>query len=189
MTTFAAVINSAAELASLLTSYKSYQANFKQTLVSDDNNQTSSGILYMQRPGKFRWEVRQPNKQIIIANDNTLWIYDVDLAQVTKQKLDLQSANNPALLLSGDVAELIKRYEVKKIQNNEGVWYQLTPRNSQSSFVLIRMKFDKNRLVSIWVKNNLGQTTLFQFSNIQLNIPLSASLFHFKVPAGVDVLQ
>jgi len=183
--------DSATELAQLLGQYKTYKANFRQLTYYSRSQQPqkSSGRLYMERPGKFRWEINKPSQQIIIANQSTLWVYDVELEQVTKQKIDLKSSNNPAVLLSGDVNQLIQQYEVSKVQEKGTMWYQLKPRSAQPTFVLIRMRFANNQLVAIWVKNNLDQISIFQFSHIQLNKTLSASLFHFKPPPGVDVLQ
>lgn len=183
--------DSSRELAKLLAEYKTYKANFNQLTYfnSSQEPQLSSGQLYMKRPGMFRWEINKPSQQVIIANRSVLWIYDVELQQVTKEKLNGTSSNNPAILLSGDVNELIKQYDVSKVQSRGAMWYQLKPRLPQSSFVLVRMRFSDDRLITIWVKNNLNQTSVFQFSNIQLNQPLSASLFNFKPPSGVDVLQ
>ena len=37
----------------------------------------------MLRPGRFRWETSDPYQQTVIANGDTLWIYDVDLKQAS----------------------------------------------------------------------------------------------------------
>lgn len=179
------------ELAKLLGQYRTYKANFVQATYYANNlrPQKSTGRLYMQRPGKFRWEVDKPMKQTIIANGSTLWVYDVDLQQITKQGISLTQGGNPAVLLSGDVPKLIKNYTVKKVQFEKKTWYKLTPHARGSSFVLVLLRFQNNRLVSIRVQNNLNQISDFYFSNIQLNISLSPSLFNFKPPPGVDVLQ
>lgn len=182
--------NAANQLVQLLSQYKTYQANFKQLTYFDKKQpKVSLGVLYMERPGKFRWEINKPSKQIIIANKNILWVYDVELAQVTKEKINETSSNNPAILLSGDVKKLIKQYAVNKVQIHGKIWYQLKPRSSKSSFTIVRMRFSRNHLVTIWVKNNLDQVSLFRFSKVQINKPLNASLFNFKPPPGVNVLQ
>lgn len=186
---FAQSAPAANQLAKLLNNYKTYQANFRQVTYAGRQQQKSSGKFYLQRPGKFRWEISRPNQQIIIANGQTLWMYEVELQQATKEKIDMKSGRNPAVLLSGNVNKLVKQYEVTRVMIRGKIWYQLKPRSSQSSFILVRMRFSNNRLIAIWVKNNLGQTTLFQFSNIRLNKRLNASLFVFKPPPGVDVLQ
>jgi outer membrane lipoprotein-sorting protein len=51
------------------------------------------------------------------------------------------------------------------------------------------MHFSQGRLSAIQVKNNLGQTSDFYFSDIHLNASLNPHLFIFKPPKGVDVLS
>ncbi len=178
------------DLLSLLSQYKTYKAQFIQKTYWNNHQpiQVQSGFLYIQRPGKFRWEISRPSRQVIIANQSFLWIYDMDLKQVTKEKVN-QHSNNIAVLFSGHLNSLIKHYDITKINYHKNIWYQLKPRSSQASFILICMRFSKNYLVAVWVENSLGQKSSFQFSNIQLNQPLNASLFNFKPPKDVDILQ
>ena len=63
---------------------------FKQTLLDEDKNivQQSSGTLALQRPGKFAWNYIEPFEQRIIADGSELWIYDVELDQVTVKPMD-----------------------------------------------------------------------------------------------------
>ena len=37
--------------------------------------------------------------------------------------------------------------------------------------------------------NNLGESTIFSFSNIRVDPKLNADYFQLKLPAGVDVVQ
>lgn len=82
---------------------QSLQAQFKQTL-TDRNGQTveeASGTLAIRRPDRFRWDYRQPNEQLIVADGARIWLYDADLEQVTVRKLDDTLSATPAMLLSG----------------------------------------------------------------------------------------
>ena len=177
------------ELTQYLNGYKTYQADFTQmTYMGDNRPQKTSGRVMMMRPGKFRWETNRPMKQLVIANGKILWIYDVDLQQATRQKISGQGATNPAALLTGDAAKVIKRYHIKTITLSGSLWYRLTPKSKGGSFTLVQMRFQENKLVAMWVKNNLGQSSLFRFKNVKLNAPLSPKLFIFKPPHGVSVL-
>src|SRR4030095_1635293 len=75
---------------SFLQGLQSLQANFKQTL-SDRSGQiveTATGELAIRRPDRFRWDYREPNQQVIVADGARIWLYDTDLEQVTVSKLD-----------------------------------------------------------------------------------------------------
>src|ERR1700738_1559929 len=79
--------DASSSLSQSLGNYTTYEANFQQTSYGKKNHaaQKSHGKVYMMRPGKFRWETTQPYQQTVIANGNTLWIYDVDLRQASQQ--------------------------------------------------------------------------------------------------------
>ncbi|WP_280954990.1 outer-membrane lipoprotein carrier protein LolA [Paludibacterium denitrificans] len=50
--------------------------------------------------GKFRWEYNKPYEQLIVGDGKTLWIYDKELAQVTKKSLNAALGSSPAALLA-----------------------------------------------------------------------------------------
>lgn len=183
-----AMDNAAQHLQQLLTSYRTYQANFVQRTMSEDStgHRQSSGTVLLQRPGRFRWETKQPMEQLIIANGQTLWIYDKDLQQVTQQSLNRRTGTDPAALLTGNVAELIKEFSIVELG---GEVFLLKPKDRNEIFQEVRLKFADGKLVALQIKNNLGQTSQFFFSNIVINKSFDQRLFQFTPPAGVDVLK
>ena len=76
-------------------------ADFKQTLLDEDKNvvQQSRGRLAIQRPGKFAWIYNEPFEQKIIADGTELWIYDVELDQVTVKPMNSGLASAPIMIL------------------------------------------------------------------------------------------
>lgn len=173
-------------LEKLLGGYISYQANFAQTSVGGKGGgKTSYGKVYMLRPGRFRWETTKPYQQTVIANGNTLWIYDVDLAQATKQPL-AQRGFNPAQLLTEPVANMAQKFSVTQQDNG---WYMLTPKKPDRGMKAAYLQFRNSQLTGLKIVNQLNQTTQFTFSEIRVNPSLSAGLFNFKPPAGVQVLS
>ncbi len=180
------------QLAGLLSGFTTYRANFQQ-VTYDQKKQVqsrSSGSLLLMRPGHFRWEVKSPNHQILITNGKILWIYDVDLAQVSKRALQAEDSFNPARLLSGSVKDLTQQFVIKLVsQQGKTLLFQLTPRSSKSMFKSIQLQFVGAKLSKMWVTNTLGQQTLFAFNHIKLNIKIDKKLFDFKAPKGVDVIS
>ena len=83
----------------------SLKAPFEQTLLSQYGEELdkSSGMLYVQRPGKFHWAYSQPYVQYLISDGNTLWIYDEDLEQVTIRDVASIIEDSPAALLGGEL--------------------------------------------------------------------------------------
>ncbi len=62
---------------------------------------SAAGRLYLQHPGKFRWDYVKPSEQVIVADGKQIWFYDKDLAQANVRDMDTSLASTPASLLSG----------------------------------------------------------------------------------------
>src|SRR5215469_12590907 len=72
------------DLLQVLGPIHSLRADFEQTILDNRGKavQKSQGKLAIQRPGQFRWDVKRPIPQLIVANNTRIWIYDPDLEQV-----------------------------------------------------------------------------------------------------------
>jgi outer membrane lipoprotein carrier protein len=170
---------------------KSLSADFKQVLINEAGNptQTSYGVFYLQRPGKFRWDYKKPFQQEIVSNTGKVWFYDTDLEQVTVKKVDESLGSTPALLLSGDVS-LEANYTMEG-QGTDGdmQWVKLLPKSQDSSFKYVLIGLEKGTLAGMELSDNFGQLTRIYFSNVIVNAPLKQTLFEFKAPKGADVFN
>ncbi|MFI3123281.1 MAG: outer membrane lipoprotein chaperone LolA [Methylococcales bacterium] len=179
------------QLKAFLSSAKSITADFKQVLINEagDPLQTSHGLFYLQRPGKFRWDYTKPFQQQIISTSGKVWFYDTDLEQVTVKKLDESVGSTPALLLSGDVP-LEDNYNIEQ-QGSEGnmQWVKLVPKSQDSTFKYVLIGLEKGVLSGMQLNDNFGQLTRIYFSNLKVNQPVEANLFEFVAPKGVDVFS
>ncbi len=177
----------AKRLNKLLTNTKSMTANFTQTTKGATNG-TFKGSMSVQRPNNFRWETKSPSEQLIVANGSSMWIYDKDLEQATKQGVDTQVGNTPALLLSGDPSKIDKNFKITQPYENKN-YYVLYPKSEEASFKNLSVSFSGGKPVMMVLNDTLGQTTSIKFSNIKLNPSISSSQFKFNPPKGVDVIN
>jgi outer membrane lipoprotein carrier protein len=181
----------AQELAKLMAKYNTMRADFLQTVNVGGNNkaQSTSGWMALARPGKFRWEVTQPNKQLIIADGKYLWVYDADLEQATKHKLDYQHPDNPALLLTSPIDKLQNDFTVtKQAINANQTSFTLSPKKSEQMFQSIKLEFANGDLKTMKIADNLGQQSQIEFTNLQANTKLPAAIFVFKPPQATDII-
>jgi outer membrane lipoprotein carrier protein len=69
------------EVEKYLNGLATWSADFKQTI--DDGHgkvvRSAAGKLYLQKPGKFRWDYSEPSEQLILADGKQIWFYDKDL--------------------------------------------------------------------------------------------------------------
>lgn len=175
------------ELVAKLELLQSFSGDFQQTLIDDKGQllQESSGGFLLQRPGYFLWETKEPFPQRLISNLQTIWLYDPDLEQVTIREYNEDIAQTPALLLSGDLQQINQQYSIKKISDSQFV---LTPLKQQALFQDLNVQFVNNQLSNMSLKDALGQTTVFSFSNAQYGNTVSTDRFNFIPPEGTDVI-
>ncbi len=180
----------ATEVDKYLSGLSSWAADFTQTI--DDGHGTvlrsAAGRLFLQRPGKFRWDYTQPSEQLILADGKQIWFYDKDLAQANVRNMDVSFAGTPASLLSGS-GSVGTHFDVTALGENGGLqWYQLVPKHADTDFQVVRIGFDKGDLRSMFLADKLNQVTQLTFSNSKRNITLAPDLFSFVPPPGVDVI-
>ncbi len=187
---FARTEPAAQQLSGLLSNLHEFTAEFKQNTYDAQHKliQQSEGQLALLRPGNFRWETLAPMHQLLITNGKSLWIYDVDLEQVTQQQLDNQGELNPAQLLSGSLQSLESQFTLSQKNNTNTQVFKLVPKAKEAAVAWIQLQFENGQLKSMQFANELGEINDFQFSNIQKQSHLRSKEFNFKAPAGVDVL-
>ncbi len=166
-------------------------SQFNQSITDPNGNvlQQSSGIMALQRPGKFRWETQHPNPQLALADGKNIWVYDSQLQQATRQP-QIAANNSPGALLSGNVTKLSHEFTVSSLTPiaNTDQGFNLVPIDKNALFQSVQLYFNHGLLQTMRLKDNLDQTTLIQFHLVKNNIAINTALFQFSPPKGVDVV-
>ena len=163
--------------------------SFSQTVKSKKKTQTTNGTFQILRPGLFKWEYTKPYKQTIVGDGKTIWLYDVDLAQVTKSAQDQTIGDSPAAILSNKTA-LDSSYALKEDGARNGISYVLAkPKKNKAGYQYIRIGFKGDNLTAMQLKDGFGNETTISFSNLNTKPNLSRNAFKFTPPKGVDVLS
>lgn len=178
------------QLEAFLKDLTTLKADFEQTLQQEDDRAayTSSGVFYLKRPGQLRWEYTLPSEQLIVADGERIWLYDIELEQVSHRRQAAALAGTPAQLLS-DQAPVTEHFQVNDLGKEDGLnWVELLPVEKESQFIRLRLALNENSLRRMEMVDNFGQTTRFVFDNLRRNPPLDASLFTFEPPPLVDLI-
>jgi outer membrane lipoprotein carrier protein len=173
-----------------LSGLTTWSADFEQRVEGAQGTpaRKASGHLYLQKPGKFRWNYVEPNEQVVLADGKKLWFYDKDLAQANVRDLDSTLDGSPAMLLASGTA-VSAEFEITELPASMGLeWYQLKPKHGAGDFLAARVGFLKGELVRMRLADKLNQLTELAFSHAVRNQPLPADLFFFTPPPGVDVI-
>ncbi len=170
---------------------RSFEAAFGQEVLDEtmDSLDHGKGKVWIKRPGLFRWDYEPPEAQEIVGDGDRVWIYDIELEQVTVRNQQQALGRTPAILLAGS-GDLEQNYKVIDIGTQGRFdWVNLIPLDEESGFTEIRIGFEDNRLRLMELLDNLGQRTRMSFVDLKENQPISDSIFNFVPPAGVDVID
>ena len=170
---------------------KTGRAAFTQTVSAPDGakKKTSSGQFEFARPDRFRFVYRKPFEQQIVADGRKVWLYDVDLNQVSVRAMSQALGATPAALLAGDAMD--KDFELSAAPAKDGLdWVQAVPRVKEGASVQsLRIGFRAKTLAALEIVDVFGQRSLLQFSAVEANPKLADEVFRFVPPKGADVIE
>lgn len=149
----------------------------------------SSGIMALSRPGRFRWETQSPLEQVVVADSEKLWVYDIDLEQVTVKKQEKGLGGTPGLFLSGYDDTVARDFTVTEKTDGKNQIFHLKAKSAKENYQQLKLVFNGDMLTSIEFWDQLGQHTVVKLSRIKNNVKLAPKLFQFKPPKGVDVVD
>ena len=141
----------------------------------------SSGSFKLLRPFFFSWEITAPDNQLIVANAEYLWHYDIDLQTATRHPVEGNVETSPLQILGGDEAALRDQYSV--IQDTEDT-FTLTPIDSGHSFRRLAVTFAGDSISRMDIVDKLGQQVVVDFTDVDSLTPLASRDFEFIPPAG-----
>jgi len=157
----------------------------------------SSGTFEFVRPNRFRFDYVKPFAQTIVADGQTLWLYDVDLNQVTARRQAGALGSTPAALIASatDLKALNADFVLSDAPERDGMqWVLARPRTGGGQLQSIQLGFQPQAgsgaaLKVLEILDSFGQRSVLTFEHFQVNPVLPASVFDFKPPKGADVIR
>lgn len=179
-----------AQMQHFLSDVHSLKADFTQVVMDPGLRKVkqSRGTLLIKRPNRFRWDYASPNKEIIVADGERVWMYDVELQQVTVKSLSGTLAASPAVLLSGS-NDVSRNFRIQDLGSKDGMaWVGLTPKVKDTDFEDVRLGFVRGTVAVMELKDTLGNITRITFNHVVRNPTISDDKFRFTPPPGADVI-
>lgn len=180
------------QLVGKLSKIKTFSGTFVQYAVDQKGAriQESRGELKADRSGLFYWHTTEPLEQTVVSNGNEVTVYDPDLDQATIQAVGQQAQTTPAILFSGDTAKIGENFNVEiKAQVSQSVQYALKPKNKESLFERLVVRFEGDNLQELRITDALGQESTMSFIQTQINPIFPANTFEIKLPKGTDIIR
>jgi outer membrane lipoprotein carrier protein len=168
----------------------SMRAQFKQVVLDKQGRkvQEVEGTMQLERPNKFRWDYHKPYEQQIVSDGQQVFLYDVDLQQVTIRSLSKALGSSPAAMLAGgDAVE--KSFTLKNaVRKDNLTWVLALPKDKESGFDHIILGFQGDELLKMELYDSFSHVTHITFSQVERNPSLKTETFLFNTPKGVDVV-
>ena len=172
-------------------SLKSLKAQFQESYQGLGIKRSEGGTLYLEKPGRMRWEYAQPAGKLFVLDGKTAWFYSTGDPQVqripAKQLDDLRS---PLRFLLGHT-ELEKEMNALTVAP-AGSEFALTgqPKGLENRVRRITLTVTPDGAITGMEMEEMdGALTRFSFTAQQPNLALPADTFRFTPPKGVPVVD
>ena len=173
---------------------QSLKENFVESYEGTGLVRTESGVLWLKKPGKMRWEYSQPQKKVFISDGKNLYFYVSGEAQARESNLkNADDLRSPLRYLLGKTKLEKELSGIAMRQSNENAGDSIitgVPRAMRESVRSVDIEINQqNQIVRLQIFGVDGSRTEFNFSHIVENAPAADDLFRFEVPAGVELLR
>ncbi len=171
-------------------------ADFTQILEDSLNRKRQeSGHLYLKRSRMMRWEYRNPEEKLYVSDGKTFHFYVPADRQVNRSAVeDAVDERMPMMFLLGrsglrnEFSRIVKLSTKPLIAGDEVL--QLFPMKAGDIEHIVMEVSPSDFLIHrLALAYSDGSTSEFIFNNIRINTGLDSSLFDFKVPPGVKILE
>ena len=170
---------------------QSFSAKFVETIRRVGGPpQERHGTIYYRKPGQIRFDFTSPQPETLVSDGTTFYDYDPGLNQVIETPLSnvLKTPSAAAFLMGA--GNLEREFEAipgpRSAEDLENVGLIPKAGGDRIELGVDPANFD---IVTLHLKDALGNVTIFRFSDIRINVPLEKALFAFKVPAGADIVS
>jgi len=167
------------------------QGRFEQIVVSGalGSGLEERGELWIERPGRMRWDYREPEAKVALIRDDLTWFYLAEDEQLIRGRLEPGSDLLP-LLLAGE-ARLDQLFEASLNPPDDGAdrsgyRLRLVPRESSEQFVHIELTLGREdfSIREVEVLDAAGNEIRYRFLDLRRNEGLQPGLFVFEPPPG-----
>jgi outer membrane lipoprotein carrier protein len=181
---------------------KDLQADFTQktTIEGFERPMTSTGKVYIKKPGRLRWNYLDPSTEDIYVNRDDVKVYVPEHKQVLVGKLTHMAASRAPLELLQGAAKLDASFDAEpttgKARGMGGIrLVTLVPKPGEGQThgtvqkIVVEVFPQTYFIRSLSLYESSGNVSNFEFSSLQSNIGLDDELFIPKFPPDVEVVK
>ena len=165
-----------ANVENYLNNFQTVTARFKQVTLED--NKTKTGMLYISKPGKIRFDYLEPKKVTIVLNKGAIMHYDHELEEASFTKED----NFFFKLLSDKNVSL--KSDIKKVTSNGDLTQLYISKHHDNIDTNIIITFETNpmTLKEVTFESQNQDSYHLHFSDLQYDKKIDEKLFSAQDP-------
>ncbi|PYY00624.1 MAG: outer membrane lipoprotein carrier protein LolA [Acidobacteria bacterium] len=171
------------------------KAQFQENYNGAGLVRNESGQLWLQKPGRMRWQYEQPTPKLFIVDGKSAFFYVPSERQARRmpaKKLD--DFRSPIRYLLGHTKlqqEFSKlRISAESPKQHDNVVLEGVPKGMEDRIQRALLEITpSNQIGRILIEQLDGSTTEFIFRDLQEDVVVKPDLFRFSPPPGVEVVD
>ena len=171
------------------------KAQFQENYNGAGFVRNESGELWLQKPGKMRWQYEQPTPKLFVVDGKNAFFYvpsERQARRMSAKKLD--DFRSPIRYLLGhtklqqEFTKLALSSEPPKDAVN--VVLEGLPKGMEDRVQRVLLEITpSDQIARIRIEELNGSSTEFIFRDLQENVAVKPDIFRFSPPAGVEVVE
>lgn len=174
-----------------------FSADFQQesTIAAMDITDTATGNLFVRPPDRMRWEYEQPERQVILTDGETLWIWRPEDNQVMIGRAPAYFGDGKGASFLSDIREIRKSFDVSlepEADAEPGHYrLKLVPKQKEYDIAAVYLAVSKDQFIvdEVTTRNDYGDVTRITLTDFTFDQPISDDIFDLDVPPGTDMIQ
>jgi len=179
-------------------STRDLHARFDQELQTGaGRKRKATGEMWLKKPGRMRWEYQKPEKKLMVADGQSLWIYEPDDEQAFKQDLKGSALPSSVTFLFG-AGRLTEEFDVSLAPEEKGasaapgtVAVKLVPKKPTAQYRYLVFHIDEktSMVTGTAIYDQQGGTNRMSFRDVEVNRGVGDDRFRFSPPVGTRILR
>ena len=176
---------------------KSARLRFRQIYRQDAKRvREETGTLYLEKPGRMRWEYENPEPKLFLTDGRRLTLYIPAENRATEMAVkESDDLRTPLRFLLGRL-RFEREFQQVEISRDvppleeENVVVKAIPKQMADHLEWVVLEITPRSQIRRLILNEPGGLqTEFRFADEVSNIPLSPQLFRFRPPAGTEIVR
>ena len=152
---------------------------------------SESGTLMLRKPGRMRWDYDQPKGKLFVSDGKSLWLYTP--SENRAERMKVQESEDMRAPLAFLLGKLNFQKEFRNLEGRpEGTGSRIKAEPKTDNLPYSAVEFvvgADSRIKEVKVTGYDHSILEFSFDHEEVDPVLDASLFHFQVLKGAEVVE